>query len=212
MIGTTHAKKHTLEFAATASPITVPVTKFGGQPVWIAEPEWPLSRETGVSNGAFMSNRLAAEASDMIAAIAPVIGEMAPSIADEFGPQHPVSVLIIQGDADPLVPIEGGGVGFGRTKRGQTVPTKDTLGRYLKLNGNKGKPTVTKIDGDPADGTTVELTKYPDGPTGFTTYYCLVKNGGHAWPGRPQYMPEALIGKASQDLPIALAWAEHSTN
>jgi uncharacterized protein YwqG len=40
-------KKHTLEFAATASPITVPVTKFGGQPVWIAEPEWPLSRETG---------------------------------------------------------------------------------------------------------------------------------------------------------------------
>jgi uncharacterized protein YwqG len=39
--------KHTLEFAATESPITAPVTKFGGQPVWIGEPEWPLSRETG---------------------------------------------------------------------------------------------------------------------------------------------------------------------
>lgn len=38
-----------------------------------------------------------------------------------------------------------------------------------------------------------------DGPGGFKTYFCLVKNGGHAWPGRPQYMPEALIGKASQD-------------
>jgi polyhydroxybutyrate depolymerase len=73
------------------------------------------------------------------------------------------------------------------------------LARYLKLNGNKGKSAITKIDDDPDDGTTVELTKYPDGPSGFKTYFCLVKNGGHAWPGRPQYMPEALIGKASQD-------------
>jgi polyhydroxybutyrate depolymerase len=154
---------------------------------------------TGVSNGAFMSHRLVAEASDVIAAIAPVIGGMAPSIAKEFGPQHPVSILIIQGDADPLVPINGGGVGLGRIRRGRTVPTKETLGRYLKLNGNKGEPAVTKIDADPDDGTTVEMNKYPDGPGGFKTHYCLVKNGGHAWPGRPQYLPDGLIGKASQD-------------
>lgn len=154
---------------------------------------------TGVSNGAFMSNRLAAKASDLIAAIAPVIGGMAPSIAKEFEPQRPVSILIIQGDADPLVPIDGGEVGLGRIRRGQTVPTKDTLDRYAKLNGNQGQPSVSRIDADPDDGTTVEVTKYPDGPSGFRTHFYLVKNGGHAWPGRPQYMPEAVIGKASQD-------------
>ena len=40
-------KKHVIEFTETDSPITDPVTNFGGQPVWIAEPAWPLSRETG---------------------------------------------------------------------------------------------------------------------------------------------------------------------
>ena len=58
---------------------------------------------------------------------------------------------------------------------------------------------MTIIDGDSDDGTTVEVTKYQDGPGGFKTHFCLVKNGGHAWPGRPQYMPEAMIGRASQD-------------
>ena len=154
---------------------------------------------TGVSNGAFMSHRLAAEASDLFAAIAPVIGGMAPSIAKNFDHKNPVSILIIQGDADPLVPIDGGEVGFGRIRRGNVVPTPDTLERYLKLNGNKGKQGVTKLDGDPDDGTSVEVTRYLDGPGEFKTNFCLVKNGGHAWPGRPQYMPEAMIGKASQD-------------
>jgi len=36
-----------LRFTVATTPITEPVTKFGGQPVWIAEPEWPLSRSTG---------------------------------------------------------------------------------------------------------------------------------------------------------------------
>jgi uncharacterized protein YwqG len=40
-------QKYTVSFHPTSAPITEPVTKFGGQPVWIAEPEWPLSEETG---------------------------------------------------------------------------------------------------------------------------------------------------------------------
>ncbi|TWU49301.1 DUF1963 domain-containing protein [Rubripirellula reticaptiva] len=40
-------KKQVIEFTETDSPITEPVTKFGGQPVWIDEPAWPLSRESG---------------------------------------------------------------------------------------------------------------------------------------------------------------------
>jgi uncharacterized protein YwqG len=40
-------KKQLIEFTETTSPITEAVTKFGGQPVWIDEPVWPLSRETG---------------------------------------------------------------------------------------------------------------------------------------------------------------------
>lgn len=34
-------------FNTAAAPISDAVTKFGGQPVWLDAPQWPLSRETG---------------------------------------------------------------------------------------------------------------------------------------------------------------------
>ena len=155
---------------------------------------------TGISNGAFMSHRLATEASDVITAIAPVVGGMAPAMAKKFHPDQPVSILIIQGDADPLVPIRGGMVGFPRgRKRGQVVPTEETISLYLRRNGNQGDPTVTTLDRDEKDGTSVEIRKYPDGPGGVRTQVYIVRNGGHTWAGRPLYLPEMLIGKATQE-------------
>ncbi len=40
-------KKYDISFVEAPSSITEPVTKFGGQPVWIGEPQWPLGRQTG---------------------------------------------------------------------------------------------------------------------------------------------------------------------
>lgn len=40
-------KKYRINFRETKTPITEPVTKFGGQPVWIEKPEWAVSRSTG---------------------------------------------------------------------------------------------------------------------------------------------------------------------
>jgi len=36
-----------LAFVQADSPITEPVTKFGGQPVWLEKPQWPLSKRLG---------------------------------------------------------------------------------------------------------------------------------------------------------------------
>jgi hypothetical protein len=36
-----------LDFVSADGPVRELVTKIGGQPVWLAEPQWPLSRETG---------------------------------------------------------------------------------------------------------------------------------------------------------------------
>lgn len=156
---------------------------------------------TGISNGAFISHRLAAEASDVITAVAPVVGGMAPSIAKNFSPKHPVSLFVIQGDSDPLVPIDGGYVGFrGSRRRGELVPTKDAVAKYLQANGITVAPSVKKLDDtDPDDGTTTEVTTYPAGRGGARVQLYVVKNGGHTWPGRSAYLPEQLIGKTSQD-------------
>lgn len=40
-------KKYTITYQPVQSPITEPITKSGGQPVWLEEPCWPLSREYG---------------------------------------------------------------------------------------------------------------------------------------------------------------------
>lgn len=40
-------KKYTINFRESETPIAEPVTKFGGQPVWIEKPEWAVSRSTG---------------------------------------------------------------------------------------------------------------------------------------------------------------------
>ena len=40
-------KRSILKFTQAEIPITEPVSKFGGQPNWIGEPQWPLDKEKG---------------------------------------------------------------------------------------------------------------------------------------------------------------------
>lgn len=40
-------RKYSITYREVTSPVTELVTKFGGRPVWIDEPRWPLSREHG---------------------------------------------------------------------------------------------------------------------------------------------------------------------
>jgi uncharacterized protein YwqG len=40
-------KRQSIEFVEAKKPIREPVTKFGGQPVWLTEAQWPLSGTTG---------------------------------------------------------------------------------------------------------------------------------------------------------------------
>jgi len=42
------ATRKTITFNDAAKPIRKPITKFGGQPVWLEVAQWPLSRELGV--------------------------------------------------------------------------------------------------------------------------------------------------------------------
>ena len=40
-------KRATIEFHEAKQSIREAVTKFGGQPTWLEEPQWPLSRQSG---------------------------------------------------------------------------------------------------------------------------------------------------------------------
>ena len=65
----------------------------------------------GMSNGAMMTLRLALEMNPAPVAVAAVAGTMAQH-SDCAATARPVSVLLIHGTEDPLVPYQGGGVGL----------------------------------------------------------------------------------------------------
>jgi len=156
---------------------------------------------SGVSNGGIFSHYLAAHAADLFAAVAPVIGGLAEPVAPKFKPSEPISLLVIQGDADPLVPIGGGPIA--RSDRGgRIIATEDMLRLYVKHNGITGKPTEETLpDKDPNDGCRTIIRRYPTGIGGVKVEYWLIQGGGHTMPGRPApfALKEALVGKTSRD-------------
>lgn len=127
---------------------------------------------SGMSNGAMMSHRLACEASDRIAAIAPVAGvEMSPTCA----PARPVPVLQVHGTADGHVPWEGG-VGCGLAGVAFTsVPA--TMEGWRLRNGCSSTTSVVLEQGD---GT---CTGFDGCPIAGETVLCAIASGGHSWPG-----------------------------
>jgi polyhydroxybutyrate depolymerase len=64
---------------------------------------------TGLSNGGAMAQRLACEAADLFAAVAPVAFPIALLPLESCVPSRPISVLTFQGLTDVLVPYAGGG-------------------------------------------------------------------------------------------------------
>jgi polyhydroxybutyrate depolymerase len=155
---------------------------------------------TGISNGAMMSHRLGCELSAKIAAIAPVAGNIPEKMKPAWSPSHPLSVLIINGTDDPLVPWNGGDVTFLTLKRGRVISVGDTVKFWLANNGCAAVPETYQLpDTDTTDGTTTTVESYKSCRGKAEVVLYTVKGGGHIWPGGLQYMNESLIGKTSRD-------------
>jgi polyhydroxybutyrate depolymerase len=165
----------------------------------------------GVSNGGIFSHYLAAHAADLFAGIAPVIGGLAEPVATNFKPSHPISLLVIQGDADPLVPLKGGAIA-NRDRGGRIIATDEMLKKYLAHNGiTEDSKTEQVPDRDPKDGTTTEIQRWPSGRDGVLVEYWLVKGGGHNMPGGRAVQAaakEEKVGKVSRDFDaLEVIWA-----
>jgi len=154
---------------------------------------------TGPSNGGIMTHRVGLQLAGKVAAIAPVIGGLATPLAAMFASAHPVSVLMIQSDADPWVPYAGGAVRvMGGKERGTILPTEETLALWVKANGC-GAPVTDTLPDEKTDGCRVVRTTYAPGREGAEVVFLKVEGGGHNWPGGTPYLPEKLIGRTCQD-------------
>lgn len=122
---------------------------------------------TGMSNGGFLSHRLACEQADSIAAIAPVAGVIGIPLED-CNPSRPVPVLHFHGTEDGLVPYEGGTMGPGAV---------DTVAAWSEHDGCGGEPTESFAQDD------VHCEASDDCDAGTRTELCTIEGGGHCWPG-----------------------------
>lgn len=168
--------------------------------------DFPVDAErvyaTGISNGGFMSIRLAMDLSDKIAAVAPVTAQIASVISDKK-PAFPISVMFVNGTKDPLVPYDGGSVRlfrFGKS-RGQITSASSSVEIFRKHNGCNEQPEKTVVpDKDKNDGSTVEIYRYSGGKEGTEVVLVKVIGGGHTWPGGNQYLRPWLIGNVCRDI------------
>jgi polyhydroxybutyrate depolymerase len=156
---------------------------------------------TGISNGGFMSIRLALELSEKIAAAAAVTASL-PKAHEHQVPARPVPILFMNGTDDPLVPYEGGMVSLFGRERGEVLSTYDSARRFRALNGCAGEaPIETLPDKAPRDGTRVYRHRGMGCKAAVVVY--RIEHGGHTWPGGRQYLPQALIGRVSRDISAA---------
>jgi polyhydroxybutyrate depolymerase len=132
---------------------------------------------TGLSNGAMMCYRLAAEMSGRIVCIAPVGGTMA---IEKYEPKRPVPAMHFHGTKDPLVPFDGPAKETPKFLRFRGVD--DTVTACAKANGCAEKATEIEVDLKD-EKLKVMRKEYAGGKAKAEVVLYTIENGGHTWPG-----------------------------
>jgi polyhydroxybutyrate depolymerase len=159
----------------------------------------PLDRArvyaTGHSNGAMMAYRLAAEAADRVAAIAPVAGMM---VVERFGPARPVPVLHIHSIDDPRALYRGGlGPPFpGTDVRSRHQSVEGGLARWLIVDRCPTEPREAESRRAPAGKGehTADLLVYEPCESDAAVAHWRLTGAGHGWPGHTSPLPERIMG------------------
>ncbi len=135
---------------------------------------------TGPSNGGMMTERLGCDASDLFAAIAPDVGPL-PSRLESSCKPGPISVIGIQGSADPGIPIDGG-VMQGRGDGGEVLSARATMQFWAAKANCNTVPQVIHQKPLVNDGTSVDQYTFSGCTAGTSVVYYIVQGMGHSWP------------------------------
>ena len=156
---------------------------------------------TGLSNGAMMAYRLAAEAPDLLAAIAPVAGAQLP---DPFKPKSPVPILHIHSVDDTRALYKGGlGPPYPLTTiRVQHPPVEALLARWAEFDGCPRNPGIGKTLQGSGGHTATRLT-YGPCTTGMEVVLWKLTGAGHVWPGGAHEYMSRMLGSQSKILGAA---------
>jgi polyhydroxybutyrate depolymerase len=148
---------------------------------------------TGHSNGAMMSYRVAAEAPDLLAAIAPVGGAM---ILEPFEGIRPMPVLHVHSVDDPRALYEGGlgpPVPLTRSRVDHNAVEAE-LQRWIALNGCPAEPALVEEKTEAATGHTARRLRWAPCESGAEIELWKLTGAGHGWPGSDVGPRQRLVG------------------
>ena len=149
----------------------------------------------GMSNGGGLIDLLACRRADLFAALVIVSATIAAFMSRICRPSRPMSVLMIHGTEDPLVPFAGGG-----RRRQVLLSASDTAQHWARVAGCAMVPTVHYLPDAAHDGTRVRCEVYSGGREGAEVILYVIEGGGHTWPGGIPYLPERIIGRTSRQM------------
>jgi polyhydroxybutyrate depolymerase len=148
---------------------------------------------TGISNGGFMTTRLACEIPNRIAAIAVVAATL--DVDEGYDLKSPMPVIYMHGTNDPIISYNGGKL-FGR----KMYSHREVVERWVTKNECYSEPIETDIPDSKENVTPIFKQEYLNKTTGIKVVSYTIENGGHTWPGGRQYFPEFIIGKTARNL------------
>jgi polyhydroxybutyrate depolymerase len=155
----------------------------------------------GAANGGIMALRMACDAADRIHGVAAVMANFPERLRYRCAPKRPVSILVMNGTVDPIVPWRGGEMRLGFRRLGKLLSTEATVEYWAEKNGCSDAPVLERLpDKAPGDGTEVRRERYQNCANGSRVVLYTIDRGGHTWPGGQQYQPESAIGKVSRDI------------
>jgi polyhydroxybutyrate depolymerase len=171
--------------------------------------EYPVDRAhvyaAGVSDGGQMAFRLAAEHPERFAAIAAIVAlQPTPENSSCPEPRSPISVLVMNGTDDPIIPDAGGEASFhGWFSAGDVQSTADTVAYWRRANSaaaSSGREELPDRRRD--DGSTVVRERWRSESSHEVVLYSIV-GGGHSVPGGYRGAPTFLLGPTNQDIDAA---------
>lgn len=172
-----------------------------------ASRRWPIDPARvyilGVSDGGQMTYRMATEHPERFAAAAVLIAQQpVPEDSSCNHPRGPIPILMMNGTEDPIIPFDGGTLGFWWMPAPmRALSMQRTAEHWRRVNGIRDEPKSTRLaDKAPDDDSTVSRALW-QGSEGNDVLVYAIEGGGHAVPGAAaSRLAEFFLGPTNRDI------------